>query len=94
MILNEEKTKSMIFNFTKKHKFSTRLTLKNKNIKVVKEMKLLGVIITDDLKWNKNIKHITRKAWMRIQLLQKVSEFGASTADKLQIYKTFVRSAL
>ena len=94
MILNEEKTKSMIFNFTKKHQFSTRLTLKQKNIEMVSEMKLLGVIVTNDLKWNKNTKHICKKAWMRMQLLQKVAELGASIKDKLQIYKTFVRSAL
>ena len=31
---------------------------------------------------------------MRKQLLQKVADFGASTKDELQIYKTLVRSAL
>ena len=46
------------------------------------------------MKWQKNTKHVTRKAWARKQLLRKVAEFGASTADKLSIYKTFVGSAL
>ena len=84
----------MLFNFTKNHKFTTRLTLNNKNIELVKEMKLLGVIVTNDLKWHKNTKHVVKKSWARIQLLKKVAEFGASTSDKLTIYKTFVRSAL
>ena len=57
-------------------------------------MKLLGVIVTNDLKWHKNTKHVVKKSWARIQLLKKVAEFGASTSDKLTIYKTFVRSAL
>ena len=94
MVLNEDKTKNMLFNFSKNHQFTTRLTLNGKNIKLVKDMKLLGVIVTNDLKWHKNTKHVVKKAWARIQLLKKVAEFGASTSDKLQIYKTFVRSAL
>ena len=40
MVLNEEKTKSMIFNFTKNKKFSTHLTLNGKKIESVSEMKL------------------------------------------------------
>ena len=62
MALNEEKTKSMLVNFTKNNQFSTRLTLKKRNIKMITEMKLLEVIVTNDLKWHKNTKHITRKA--------------------------------
>ena len=33
---------------------------------VVNEMKLLGVIITDDLKWHKNTENITNKAYKRL----------------------------
>ena len=55
MILNENKTKAMVFNFTRKHQFTTRLQLKNKNIEMVKETKLLGTIISDDLKWHKTL---------------------------------------
>ena len=61
IILNEEKTTLMIFNFTRKHQFSTRLTLKERNIEMVSEMELLGVIVTNDLKWNNNAKHICKK---------------------------------
>ena len=58
MKLNTDKTKCMIFNFTRSKQFSTRLTLRNANIETVKEMKLLGTIISNDLKWNKNTKHL------------------------------------
>ena len=47
----EYKIKIMIFNFTKNHKFSTRLNENGENIDVVNQLKLLGTIITDDLKW-------------------------------------------
>ena len=58
MILNEEKTKTMIFNFSNSKQCSTRLMLKDKVIETVTETKLLGTIITNNLKWNKNTKHL------------------------------------
>ena len=61
MKLNEKKTKVMIFNFTEKYKFTTRLHLNKNNIEVVNKAKLLGVIITDDLKLNENTEYIVKK---------------------------------
>ena len=43
----------MIFNFTKKFQFTTDLKVNDKNIKIVKETKLLGTHFTVDLKWEK-----------------------------------------
>ena len=37
MILNQKKTKAMIFNFTDKYKFSTRLQLNNENVEIVNQ---------------------------------------------------------
>ena len=50
MVLNEDKTKAMLFNFTNCKQCSVRLKLKEKVIETVKETKLLGTIITNDLK--------------------------------------------
>ena len=88
MELNENKTKMMVFNFTKKHQFSTRLALNGKTIDTVKEFKLLGTILTNDLKWNKNTKHLIKRAYGRIELLRKMSEFTQSKEDRLHVYKT------
>ena len=41
----------MIFYFTDKYNY-----LNDENLKVVKRAKLLGVMISDDLKWDKNTK--------------------------------------
>ena len=49
MILNEKKTKLIIFNFTEKYQFGTRLELNGHNSDIVERAKLLGVIITYDL---------------------------------------------
>ena len=50
MVLNENKTKVMIFNFTDNYKFTTKLSLNNTNLEIVQKTKLLGVILTDDFK--------------------------------------------
>ena len=65
MILNQKKTKVMIFNFTDKYKFTTKLELNGEILDVVKEAKLLGVIITDDLKWDRNTDYIVKKKLIR-----------------------------
>ena len=61
MKLNTKKTKSIIFNFTKKYQFSTKLSVDDEKLEIVREAKLLGTHITDDLKWNKNTSEIVKK---------------------------------
>ena len=70
MKINENKSKIMIFNSTKKYQFSSRLSIENQNLETVSETKLLGTIITDDLKWNKNTALIVKKANARNNLAQ------------------------
>ena len=84
MILNQKKTKVMIFNFTDNYKFTAKLELNGEMLDVVKEAKLLGVIITDDLKWDRNTDYIVKKANMRMELLRKVANF--STFVKFPIF--------
>ena len=93
MELNVQKTKAMIFNFTKKQ-FSTRLTVKNENIEFLKETKLLGIIVTNNLKWSNNTRYLCKKAYARMQLLAKAANFTNQRKDLLDIYKTYVRNVV
>ena len=94
MILNQKKRKSMLFNFTKNYQFTTRLHENGENIEVVSEIKLLGTILTDDLKWDKNTSFLTKKAYRRMQLLYNAAKFTRSKHDLKHIYKTFIRPVL
>ena len=94
MVINEKKTKSLIFNFTEKYQFSTRLTLNDERIEVLESTKLLGTIIADDLSWDLNTLNIVKKANARMELVRKVASFGASQDDLKNIYFLFVRSLL
>ena len=57
-------------------------------------MKLLGVIITSDLKWHKNTEHITKKAYSRLWLVKRLKQMGASRSSLIDIYTKHVRSVL
>ena len=65
----------MIFDFTEKYKFTTHLKLNTETLEVVNKAKLLGVIITDDLKWDENTEYLVKKANSRMELLRKVASF-------------------
>ena len=94
ILLNESKTKTMVFNFTRDYQFSTRLKLKGQTVENIKSTKLLGTIISDDLKWNLNTNSIIRKANTSMEILRRVASFGAPIEDLRQIYILFVRSLI
>ena len=44
----------MVFNFTKNYNFTIRVKMGGETHPILKNTKLLGVIISDDLKWSEN----------------------------------------
>ena len=94
MKLNHKKSNIMVFNFTKGKQFSTRINMNGEILPVVKETKLLGTILTDDLKWDKNTASIVKKANSRLQLLRRAREYTDSVEDLKIIYFSYIRSLL
>ena len=94
MMINEAKCKTMIFNFTNNYQFTTRLSINEQPLEVIESTKLLGSIISTDLKWDLNCKNIIKKANARMQLLRTVASFGANIQDLKTIYILYVRSLL
>ena len=92
MKVNSLKTKTMIFNYTDNYLFATRLLLDNNPLETVTEFKLLGTIITSDLRWDKNTNALTERAYSRMRLLHKVIEFGYPIEDLIQVYILYLRS--
>ena len=92
MKINSEKTKTMLFNYTNNYQFTTRLKLNDQVLETVNETKLLGTIITSDLKWDKNTNNIIKKSYAKMELIRKLSGFGAPISDLKTIYLTYIRS--
>ena len=55
-------------------------------------IKVLGIWLQDDLKWNYNTKQICIKAYSRMNKLNKLKHVGICESDLLTIYKLFIRS--
>ena len=94
MKINGNKTKCMVFNFSKKYQFSPRFEIDGDKIEVIDSTQLLGTIITSDLRWEENTNHIVKKSNSRMELLRRVASFGADVSDLRKIYILFVRSQL
>ena len=94
MELNEKKTKSIIFNFSRNHKFTTDILLKNQRIEIVEQAKLLGLILTSDLKWNDNTNYLVKDANKRMVMLRAASKFTSDKFVLKQIYYSRVRCKL
>ena len=94
MLINEKKTKNMIFNFTSKYQFNTRLELKGEKIDTIQNTKLLGTIISDDLRWDLNTANIVKKSNARLELLRRVASFSPPLEDLKTVYFLFIRSLL
>ena len=92
MMINEKKTKTLIFNFTEKYQFTTWLPINDEQIEVIDNTKLLGTIVTNDLKWDSNCSSLVKKATSRIQLLRKAARFGLDQDELKNIHVIFSRS--
>ena len=94
MKLNEKKSKIMIFNFSLNKQFTTRLKMNDEVLPVVNKVKLLGTIISDNLKWNENTSSLIKTANKRLLLLRKATEYTNKIEDLKSIYLSYTRTIL
>ena len=66
--IKEKKTQIMKFNFSKTHDFPPEFKIPGFHdmLEQTRETKLLGVMITSDLKWEANTQYISAKAFKKI----------------------------
>ena len=91
MSINEDKSNYMIFSRSKTE-FKTRLNINSHKLDQVKEAKLLGVYVSEDLSWSRNCQEICRKAYSRIGMLSRLKYAGMKTEDLVNIYILHIRS--
>ena len=94
MKLNSKKTKNQIFNFSKKHQFSTDIKIMNDTIETISEVKLLGTTITSDLSWSRNTENLVKDSNKRMQFLHRAKKFTNNIKDLKKIYMLQIRSKL
>ena len=68
--------------------------INNSSLDQVSETRLLGLIVQDDLSWRSNTESLVKRAYTRMIIIRKLSEFDLNTNDMITIYVLFIRSIL
>ena len=68
--------------------------MNKKNVEIIEKTKLLGTVITNDLKWEENTLLLVKKAYARMQLLRKCTTFTNDKDELKNIYILFIQSIL
>ena len=94
MALNVDKTKEMLVWPGRRECTIPHLTIDGAVIERVESTKLLGVIMSNDLRWERHVQHAIAKASKRIYFLRLLHRAGVHTDDILGVYTSIIRSVL
>ena len=89
--LNPKKCKELRINFTKQSHSCEPVRINDQCLEIVKSAKILGMLITDDLKWNCHIENIVSKASKRLYLLRQLNRADVEESSLLQFYTACIR---
>ena len=92
--LNPKKCKELRINFTKQSHSYEPVRINDPCLEVIKSAKILGMLITDDLKWNSHIENTVSKASKRLYLLRQLKRADVEESSLLQFYTACIRSIL
>ena len=93
--LNPRKCKEMVIDPLEYNTTVLRpITIGNTTIEKVKKYKLLGVILTVDLKWKEHIAYIYGKACKRLYSLRVLRKAGVEVKNILKVYLAIIRPIL
>ena len=94
MQINYKKTKVMIFNPCSSIDFMPELELDGNELNVVEEIRLLGLVISSDMKWVSNTNNMVKKANKKLWIVRRLKFLGATELDLVDIYIKQVRCQL
>ena len=93
MQVNASKSNYMIFSRADSD-FATRLSINENKLDRIQSVKLVGVLLSENLSWNLNTEELCRKAYSRLCLITKLKYVGVSTEDLIDVYIKFIRSVV
>ena len=95
MSINKKKTQVILFTRSRTLDFPPEVCFTDGTIiEAVSEIKLLGVYITEDLRWNKNTEFLVNKARQKIWMLRRLMPLGLSFHELYDVYTKEIRSIL
>ena len=94
LMLNPAKCHVMQVYFGKKEQPVIDLHIADHHLEVVEKVKLLGVTIQCDLKWDSQVDNILKKANQKMFMLRKLKAAGLNSQELLIVYKRYIRPLL
>ena len=92
--IQPKKCKEMRISFKKHPTIYENLHINGNTIDIVKSVKLLGVTLQDNLKWNQHVDVIIKKASKRLYFLSQLKRAKIHPKDLVKFYITCIRSIL
>ena len=94
--IKEKKTNVMKFNFSRNYDFPPELVISgfDNQIEVVSETKLLGVILSDNLKWGANTEYICKRAYQNMWSVRRIKRMDIEPLVILDVYLKEIRAVL
>ena len=95
MVINKQKTKVINFSKSRKWDFPPELFFSDGTpLEYMSETKLVGVVISRDLKWFKNTSYICQKARSKLWILRRMLKLDLNIHQMFDVYTKEVRSIL
>ena len=96
MVLNPDKTKIMVVNFTHNHQFQSLLTIpgSSTSIELTFETKLLGYWLTVNMKPDVHVSYILKIAYGRLWAISRLKTANVPNNDILHFFNVKIRSVL
>lgn len=90
LLVNVKKTKAMVVSKNQNHSNPVRIFLNDEPIEIVTQMKYLGIIIDDKLKFDKNIDYLCSKISKKNYVIGRLRN-ELCLSQKLLLYKTIIQ---
>ena len=95
MIINQKKTQIMKFNFRKTLDFPPIFKFDNRpSLGIVNETKILGIILSDSLKWSAHVSYMLKRAQKKIWTLRRMKLLKLDIDILVDFYCKEIRSIL
>ena len=95
MVINNDKSNILLFNMSQKYRFPPELSFSDHELlKVVDSAKILGVIVSNDLRWKLNTNYITDKARKKLWIIRRLCKLGVNQKFIIDVYNKEIRSIL
>lgn len=93
---SKSKTVAIVFSKNKSSEENVSLTMEKENIKLVKEVKILGLFFDEKLTWKTHIEYLRKECFLRMNILKTLSSknWGSSQEIICNTYKAIIQSKI